>query len=66
MRVFVNATPVEVPRGALIRDAVAAADSGLARLLDGADAYVTDATGRTRDAADPVGEAPPAATPSRG
>jgi adenosine deaminase len=57
MRVFVNAKPVEVPRGALIRDAVAAADAGLATLLDGADAYVTDATGRTRDAADPVGEA---------
>ncbi|MGH7606802.1 MAG: hypothetical protein ACREME_05640, partial [Gemmatimonadales bacterium] len=59
MRVFVNEKPVEVPRGALVRDAVAAVDSGLARLLDAAppSAYVTDATGRPLDAADPVGEA---------
>jgi adenosine deaminase len=57
MRVFVNAKAVDVPRGALVRDAVAAADAGLAELLDGANAYVTDATGRACDAADPVGEA---------
>lgn len=57
MRVFVNEKPVEVPRGALVRDAVAALDGALARLLDAADAYVTDATGRALDAADLVGEA---------
>lgn len=59
MRVFVNETAVEVPRGALVRDAVAVADDGLARLLEGSHptAYVTDATGRALDAGDPVGEA---------
>src|SRR6266550_1883920 len=57
MRVFVNDKPIEVPRGAAVRDAVAAADEGLARLLAGADAYVTDAAGRPIDGDDPVGEA---------
>ncbi|HXM37512.1 MAG TPA: adenosine deaminase [Gemmatimonadales bacterium] len=61
MRVFVNDKPVEVPRGARVRDAVAQADEGLARLLEGPEggggAYVTDATGRPVDAGDPIGEA---------
>jgi adenosine deaminase len=56
-RVFVNDKAIEVPRGATIRDAVAAADGGLARLLEGGGAYVTDAAGRPVDAGDPVGEA---------
>jgi adenosine deaminase len=56
MRVFVNDKPVDVPRGARVRDAVAQADDGLARLLDSA-AYVTDAAGRPIDAGDAVGEA---------
>jgi adenosine deaminase len=57
MRVFVNDTPTEVPRGAAVRDAVAAADPGLARLVASDEAYVTDAAGRPIDAGDPVGEA---------
>jgi len=56
MRVFINDKAVDVPRGARVRDAVAQADDGLARLLDSA-AYVTDAAGRPIDAGDPVGEA---------
>jgi adenosine deaminase len=57
MRVFVNDKPVEVPRGARVRDAVAQADDGLARLLEGSEAYVTDSAGRPIDAGDAVGEA---------
>ncbi|HET8712296.1 MAG TPA: adenosine deaminase [Gemmatimonadales bacterium] len=56
MRVFINDKAVDVPRGASVRDAVAQADDGLARLLDSA-AYVTDAAGRPIDAGDEVGEA---------
>jgi adenosine deaminase len=57
MRVFVNDKPIDVPRGAAVRDAVATADGALAQLLASADAYVTDAAGRPIDAGDPVGEA---------
>lgn len=57
LRVFVNDKAIEVGRGATVRDAVAAADGGLARLVESNDAYVTDATGRPIDAGDPVGEA---------
>ena len=57
MRVFINDKPVDVPRGARVRDAVAAADDGLARLLANSGAYVTDSTGRAVDVGDPVGEA---------
>jgi adenosine deaminase len=57
MRVFVNDKPVDVPRGARVRDAVAQADEGLARLLESSGAYVTDSAGRPIDANDPVGEA---------
>jgi adenosine deaminase len=56
MRVFINDKAVDVPRGARVRDAIAQADDGLARLLDSA-AYVTDAAGRPIDVADAVGEA---------
>ena len=56
MRVFINDKAVDVPRGARVRDAVTAADAGLARLLEGG-AYVTDSAGRPVDAGDPVGEA---------
>src|SRR5205085_3222292 len=56
MRVFINDKAVDVRRGARVRDAVAQADDGLARLLDSA-AYVTDAAGRPIDAGHPVGEA---------
>jgi adenosine deaminase len=59
MRVFINDKAVDVPRGARVRDAVAAADAALARLLEGegGGAYVTDSAGRAIDASDPVGEA---------
>ena len=57
LRVFVNEQPVEVARGASVRDAVIALDRALADLLGSGAAYVTDATGRTVDAGDPVGEA---------
>jgi adenosine deaminase len=57
MRVFINDTAVDVPKGAKVRDAVAAADDGLARLLESAGAYATDSAGRAVDAGDPVGEA---------
>ena len=58
MRVFINDKAVDVPRGARVRDAVAQADDGLARLLGSAGgAYVTDAAGRPIDEGDPVGEA---------
>ena len=57
LRIFVNEKPVEVARGATIRDAVATHDRALAELLATDGAYVTDAAGRTVDAGDPVGEA---------
>ena len=56
MRVFINDTAVDVPRGARVRDAVAQADDGLARLLDSA-AYVTDAAGRPIDSGEVIAEA---------
>jgi adenosine deaminase len=56
MRVFINNKAVDVPRGARVRDAVAQADDGLARLLDSA-AYVTDAAGRPIDSGDAIVEA---------
>jgi len=57
LRVFVNEQPVEVARGAAVRDAVARHDRALADLLAGDAAYVTDGVGRRLDPADPVGEA---------
>ena len=57
LRVFVNEQPVEVARGAAVRDAVARHDRGLAELLTGDAAYVTDGVGRRLDPGDPVGEA---------
>ena len=57
LRVFINEKPVEVPRGAAVRDAVARHDRALAELLAGEAAYVTDGVGRRVDPADPVGEA---------
>lgn len=57
LRVFVNAKPVDVARGATVRDAVSAADRALGDLLARDSAYVTDGVGRTLDAGDPVGEA---------
>src|SRR6185437_8386013 len=56
MRVFINDKAVDVPRGVRVRDAVAQADDGLARLLDSA-AYVTDAAGRPIDSGVVIAEA---------
>lgn len=57
MRVFVNAVPLEVGRGADVRAAVLALDPELERKLAGGSAYVTDARGI---------EMPPEATLSEG
>lgn len=57
LRVFVNEKPIDVARGASVREAVAAFDHGLADLLANDSAYVTDGVGRTLDASDPVREA---------
>jgi len=56
VRVFVNQRPVDVARGATVRDAVATFDRELADLLASGAAYVTDGVGRPVDAGDPVGE----------
>lgn len=45
MRVFVNAVPLEVEKGAEVRAAVGAFDPELARKLEGGAAFVTDARG---------------------
>jgi hypothetical protein len=45
MRVFVNAVPLEVGKGADVRAAVRALDAALERKLAGGAAYVTDARG---------------------
>jgi adenosine deaminase len=57
LRIFINEKPVDVARGAPVRDAVAAFDRGLADLLSGDAAYVTDGVGRRLDAGDPIREA---------
>lgn len=57
MRVFVNEKPVDVTRGAAVRDAVRTHDAALADLLEKGAARVTDARGLPLDAGDPVGEA---------
>lgn len=56
LRVFVNEQPVDVARGATVRDAVEALDRDLASLVTSGAAYVTDGVGRTIDAGDPVGQ----------
>ena len=45
MRVFVNAVPLEVGKGADVRAAVRAFDAELERKLAGGAAFVTDARG---------------------
>ena len=45
MRVFVNAVPLEVGKGADVRAAVRALDAELERKLAGGAAFVTDARG---------------------
>jgi len=57
LRAFVNERPVAVPRGARVRDAVAALDLRLADQVQAGEAYVTDACGIQVAGDDPVGEA---------
>src|SRR5690349_22401362 len=57
LRAFVNERPVAVPRGARVRDAVAALDLRLADQVQAGEAYVTDARGIQVAGDDPVGEA---------
>ena len=57
LRVFVNERPVDVPRGATVRDAVRRGDAALADLLEAGAAGVTDAMGLPVDAGDPIREA---------
>jgi hypothetical protein len=45
IRVFVNAGAVDVPSGAVVADAVRAADSSLLDKIAGGAAYVTDGRG---------------------
>jgi hypothetical protein len=45
MRVFVNAGAVDLPSGAVVADAVRAADSSLLDKITGGTAYVTDGRG---------------------
>jgi hypothetical protein len=45
IRVFVNAGAVDVPSGAVVADAVRAADSSLLDKIAGGTAYVTDGRG---------------------
>jgi hypothetical protein len=45
MRVFVNAGAVDLPPGAVVADAVRAADSSLLDKIAGGAAYVTDGRG---------------------
>ena len=56
VRVFVNQRPVDVVRGATVRDAIAALDRELAGLVASGGAFVTDGVGRAIDAGDAVGE----------
>src|SRR6185436_6592619 len=57
LRVFVNERPVDVPRGATVRDAVGSFDRALAELLATESAYVTDARGLPVEATDAIAEA---------
>jgi hypothetical protein len=45
IRVFVNAGAVDLPSGAVVADAVRAADSSLLEKIAGGTAYVTDGRG---------------------
>ena len=50
IRVFVNAGAVDLPSGAVVADAVRAADSSLLDKIAGGTAYVTDGRGIEIDA----------------
>ena len=54
IRVFVNAGVVDVPSGAVVADAVRAADSSLLDKIAGGAAYVTDGRGIEIDPSTPL------------
>jgi len=54
IRVFVNATVLDLPAGARVVDAVRAADPALPGKISQGAAYVTDGRGITIDPADPL------------
>jgi len=54
MRIFVNATPLDVPAGTNVRQAVAAHDAALAEQVASGRAFVTDARGLEVAAAVPL------------
>jgi len=54
IRVFVNAVAVDLPAGAVVADAVRAADSSLLDKIAGGTAYVTDGRGIEIDPSTPL------------
>jgi len=54
LRVFVNAGAVDLPAGAVVADAVRAADSSLLDKIAGGTAYVTDGRGIEIDPSTPL------------
>ena len=54
IRVFVNAGAVDLPSGAVVADAVRAADSSLLSKIAGGTAYVTDGRGIEIDPSSPL------------
>ena len=54
VRVFVNAAAVDLPSGAVVADAVRAADSSLLDKIAGGTAYVTDGRGIEIDPSTPL------------
>jgi hypothetical protein len=54
IRVFVNAGAVDLPTGAIVADAVRAADSSLLDKIAGGTAYVTDGRGIEIDPSTPL------------
>jgi len=49
IRIFVNETPLAIPAGSTVREAVAVHDAALLDPLDAGQAYVTDGRGVTLD-----------------
>jgi hypothetical protein len=54
IRVFVNAGAVDLPAGAVVADAIRAADSSLLDKIAGGTAYVTDGRGIEIDPSTPL------------
>jgi hypothetical protein len=54
VRVFVNASPVDLPPDAVVWDAIRAADPSLSDMLGSGAAYVTDGRGIQIDPSSPL------------